>query len=181
FKDEILTKAGALRNEWQDKIELQTHPYLNVEYLGILTDTANDLVKISPVRLKKIRQAINYGFDRRKMVLYLRNSIGTAAESGFVPAGLPSFDAEKVKGYYYDPVKCRQLLKEAGYPDGRGLPSIKLLTIPVYSDMASFIAKQLEESGIPVQVEVVQKALLLQLTAASKALFFRGSWIADYP
>jgi ABC-type transport system substrate-binding protein len=181
FKDEILTKRGTLRKEWEGKIELQTHPYLNIEYLGILVDTANDLVKVSPLRLKKIRQAINYGFDRRKMVLYLRNSIGTPAESGFVPAGLPSFNADKVNGYYYDPVKSRRLLNEAGFPEGKNLPQIKLLTIPVYSDMASFIAKQLEESGIPVQVEVVQKALLLQLTASSKAAFFRGSWIADYP
>ncbi|MBS1608149.1 MAG: ABC transporter substrate-binding protein [Bacteroidetes bacterium] len=181
FKDEILTKKGTLRKEWEGKIVLQTHSYLNIEYLGILVDTANNLVKNSPLRLKKIRQAINYGFDRRKMVLYLRNSIGTPAESGFVPAGLPSFDSNKVKGYYYDPTKCRQLLNEAGFSEGKDLPVIKLLTIPVYADMASFIAKQLEESGIPVQVEVVQKALLLQLTANSKALFFRGSWIADYP
>ena len=181
FKDEILTKKGTLRKEWEDKILLQTHSYLNIEYLGILVDTMNAIVKNSPLRLQKIRQAINYGFDRKKMVLYLRNSIGTPAESGFVPAGLPSFNADKVKGYHYDPVKCRQLLKEAGFADGKNLPVIKLLTIPVYSDMASFIAKQLEESGITVQVEVVQKALLLQLTAGSKALFFRGSWIADYP
>jgi len=39
----------------------------------------------------------------------------------------------------------------------------------------------LGESGIPVQVEVVQKSLLLEMTSASRALFFRGSWIADYP
>jgi ABC-type transport system substrate-binding protein len=47
--------------------------------------------------------------------------------------------------------------------------------------MANFIAKQLEESGIPVQVEVVQKSLLLDMTSGSRAAFFRGSWIADYP
>lgn len=181
FKDEILTKSGTLRKEWQGKIELQTHPYLNIEYLGLLVDTNNVLVKNSPVRLQKIRQAINYGFDRRKMVLYLRNSIGTAAESGFVPAGLPSFNANLVKGYKYDPEKSRQLLAEAGFAEGKNLPVIKLLTIPVYSDMASFIAKELEETGIKIQVEVVQKALLLELTSASKALFFRASWIADYP
>jgi peptide/nickel transport system substrate-binding protein len=131
--------------------------------------------------LKKIRQAINYGFDRKKMILYLRNSLGIPAESGFVPAGLPSFDSAKVRGYYYDPVKSKQLLNEAGFPDGNGLPVIKLLTIPNYSDLAGFIAKQLEEAGIPVQVEVVQKSLLLELTSNSRALFFRGSWIADYP
>jgi peptide/nickel transport system substrate-binding protein len=47
--------------------------------------------------------------------------------------------------------------------------------------MANIIAKQLEESGIPVQVEVLQKSLLLTMTASSTAGFFRGSWIADYP
>jgi oligopeptide transport system substrate-binding protein len=181
FKDEVLTKKGTLRKEWEGKIGLQTHPYLNIEYLGILIDSSNELVKNSPLRIRKIRQAINFGFDRRKMVLYLRNSLGTPAESGFVPVGLPSFDSAKVKGYHYDPGKSKLLLAEAGFPDGRGMTPIKLLTISIYSDMASFIAKQLEESGIPVQVEVVQKSLLLELTSNSKALFFRGSWIADYP
>ena len=181
FKDEVLTKQGGLRPQWEGKIGLQTHPYLNIEYLGILVDSTNPLVKNSPLRLKKIRQAINYGFDRRKMILYLRNSLGTPAESGFVPAGLPSFDTARVKGYRYDPARTKSLLAEAGFPDGKGLPPIRLLTIPIYADMANFIAKQLEESGIGVQVEVVQKALLLQLTSTSKANFFRGSWIADYP
>lgn len=181
FKDEILTKKGTLRKEWEGKIELQAIPYLNIEYLGILVDSSNLLLKNSPMRSKKIRQAINYGFDRRKMVLYLRNSLGTAAESGFVPMGLPSFDSSVVKGYHYDPAKTKQLLAEAGYPDGKGLPRIKLLTIPIYADMANFIVKQLEESGIPVQVDVVQKSFLLELTSNSRAAFFRGSWIADYP
>jgi ABC-type transport system substrate-binding protein len=181
FKDEVLTKQGTLRDAWKEKVVLQTNPYLNIEYLGILVDSTNSLVKNSPVRNRKLRQAINYGFDRRKMILYLRNSLGTPAESGFVPLGLPSFDSAIVKGYHYDPVKSRQLLAEAGFPEGKNLPVIKLLTIPVYSDMADFIAKQLGEIGIPVQVETIQKALLLQLTANSRALFFRGSWIADYP
>jgi ABC-type transport system substrate-binding protein len=181
FKDEILTKRGTLRDEWNDKMQLRTHPYLNIEYLGILVDSANPLLANSPVRIRKIRQAINYGFDRRKMILYLRNSLSTPAESGFVPLGLPSFDSVKVQGYHYDPAKSRALLAEAGFPQGNGLSSIKLLTIPVYSDMADFIARQLGEVGIPVQVETVQKAFLLELTSNSRALFFRGSWIADYP
>jgi len=181
FKDDILTKQGALRKEWRDKIELQVQPYLNVEYLGILVDPDNEMVKSSPLRLKKIRQAINYGFDRRKMITYLRNSLGTPAESGFVPLGLPSFDFTATKGYYYDPQRSRQLLEEAGFPGGKGLPPIKLMTIALYGEMGNFIARQLEEIGIPVQVEIVQKALLIDLTSNSRAMFFRGSWIADYP
>jgi len=181
FKDEVISKKGELKKEWTKKIVLAKHPYLNTEYLGILVDTTNDLVKNAPVRLKKIRQAINYGFDRRKMMLYLRNSIGIPAESGFIPAGFPCFDTALVKGYTYNPARARALVKEAGFGDFNNFPVIKLLTIPIYADFASFIAKELEEAGIKVQVEVVQKSLLLEQTAKSQALFFRGSWIADYP
>ena len=181
FKDEVLTKKGELRKEWEGKIILQKHPYLNIEYLGILFDSTNDFLKNSPLRNKKIRQAINYGIDRKKMMLYVRNSIGIAAESGFVPAGLPSFDSTNVIGYHYNQAKALQLLKEAGYPNGEGLPQIKLLTIPQYADLGSYIANELQQIGIKVQVEAIQKSILLEQTSKSQALFFRGSWIADYP
>ena len=180
FKDEVLTKRGTLRKDWQNKVQLQTHPYLNIEYFGILVDTTNPLVKNSPLKLKAVRKAINYGFDRKKLVLYLRNSLGIPAQSGFIPAGLPAFDSLEVKGYSYNPQLARKLLNEAGYTN-QTLPPIKLQTIAIYADIASFVAKQLEEIGFNIQVDVVQKSLLLDLTSNSRAQFFRGSWIADYP
>jgi peptide/nickel transport system substrate-binding protein len=181
FKDEVLTKSGTLRKDWRGKINLVKHPALTIEYLGFLCDSSLDIVKNSPLRDVRIRKAINYGFDRRKMMLYIRNSIGIPAESGFIPAAFPSFDSSAVKGYHYDPAKALQLLKEAGYPNGLGLPPFKLLTVPLYGDLASYIANELQQIGIKVNVEVIQKSLLLEQTAKSEALFFRGSWIADYP
>ena len=53
--------------------------YLNTEYLGFLIDN-------NPLPLE-IRKAINYGFDRRKMIKYLRNNIGSPAINGFIPIG----------------------------------------------------------------------------------------------
>lgn len=180
FKDEVLTKNGTLRKDWTGKVVLSKHPFLNTEYLGILMDRTNPLLQNHPLRLKAIRQAINFGFDRQKMILYLRNSLGTPAEQGFIPAGLPGYRLED-SGYSFNAEKATQLLKDAGFPGGKGLPVIKLLTIPVYAELGSFIARQLEDIGIKIQVEVVQKSLLLEQTAKSQALFFRGSWIADYP
>lgn len=180
FKDELLTKAGTLRKEWNNKIQLKKHPYLNTEYLGILIDERNPLVKTSPTRLKTVRQAMNYAINRPQLMMYMRNSIGLPAESGFVPGGLPSKNVEMVKGYHYDPAKARFLLSQAGYDVNQPV-KIKLLTVAIYADVASFIARQMEEVGINIQVEVVQKSLLLEQTAQSNALFFRGSWIADYP
>jgi len=179
FKDEILTLKGELRSNWKDKVVLQIHPYLNTEYFGFLVDTTNEIIKNSPTRLKKLRQAMNYAIDRRKMILYLRNSLSSPAESGFVPEGMPSFDT-LVIGYKYDPVKAKQLLQEAGFTNGTKPPTIKLYTIPIYGEIGSYLAKQFEEAGIPVTIEVVLRSFLFELTSNSKAPFFRGSWIADY-
>ena len=84
YKDEVLTKSGDLQPTHQDKIIMQSQPYLNTEYLGFLMDENN----LSVTQQKAVRKAINYGFDRIKMMTYLRNNIGTPALEGFVPKGL---------------------------------------------------------------------------------------------
>ncbi|RYD90053.1 MAG: ABC transporter substrate-binding protein, partial [Sphingobacteriales bacterium] len=180
FKDEVLSRKGELRPDWVGKVRLDKHSYLNIEYLGLLMDTTSPVLRDGPTRLRLVRQAINYAIDRRGLVRYLRNSLGTPAESGFVPVGMPSFNAAEVPGYTYDPARARALLREAGF-GSRPPPKIRLETIPVYAEIGNYIARQLEEVGIPVQVNVVQKSLLLDMTANAKTLFFRGSWIADYP
>jgi oligopeptide transport system substrate-binding protein len=178
FKDEVLTKKGELKKEWAGKMILDKIPYLNVEYFGFLLDSSKN--KLSPTRLKNVRLAINYAIDRRKMITYLRNGIGTPALAGFIPAGMPGYDTAQVHGYPYNPARARELLAAAGYPDGKGMPTIRLLSIPIYEDFANYVASQLAAVGIPIQVEVMQKALLLEQTAKSEALFFRANWMADY-
>lgn len=180
FKDEVLTKTGNLKKTWKNEINLNKKPYLNIEYFGFLLDSSNGLVKNSPLQNKKIRQAINYALDRKKLIFYLRNSIGIPAENGFVPMGLPSFDTT-VKGYTYNPALAKLLLKEAGYSIDKFPTPILLTTIPIYADIASFVANELKQIGLNVQVDIIQKSLLLQQTSKSGVAFFRGSWIADYP
>jgi oligopeptide transport system substrate-binding protein len=181
YKDEILTRSGTLKAEWAGKIVLSKHPQLDIEYLGILVDPHSPLVEVSPLRWKKVRQAINMAVDRRKMLLYLRNSIGLPAESGFIPAGLPVFDSVNVRGYRYDPDSARKLLAQAGFGRDNPVPVIRLVTIPTHADLASFVASECQEAGINIQVEVVQKSLLLEETAKSDVPFFKASWVADYP
>jgi oligopeptide transport system substrate-binding protein len=179
--DQVLTTDGKLKNEYKKSMRLQTQPFLKTDYLGFFIDEKFPIVKNSPFKLKAIRQAINYGFDRRKMVAYLRRNLGTAATAGFIPPGLPSFDSTKVKGYDYDPDKARKLLKQAGFPDGDGLPEISLATSEQYQDLAEYIQAQLGELGITIKIDVQKASVLNEAIANSKVNFFRKSWVADYP
>ncbi len=181
YKDEILTKSGELRPKYASVINLTKQPYLNTEYLGILIDTSFTAASGSPLKNKLIRKAVNYGFDRKKMIRYLRNNIGTPGTSGFVPAGMPWYDHKQVEGYTYHPAKARQLLSQAGYPGGKGLPPITLTTNASYLDLCKYIQSQLSEIGIQIKIDVTPPATLREMIAQSKVNFFRGSWIADYP
>jgi peptide/nickel transport system substrate-binding protein len=181
YRDDILTKSGNMTSKYKDKFQLIKAPYLSTEYVGILVDTSKSMVKNSPLRFKKVRQAINYGIDKPKLVKYLRNSIGTPATSGFVPKGMPGFDSTIVKGYHYEPAKAARLLAEAGYPNGKGMPEVTLVTSTSYKDLIEFIQGELTTLGIRVKVDVRPSASLRELMAKNEVNFFRGSWIADYP
>ena len=180
-KESIFTPEGTLKKEYESKITMLTNPYLNTEYLGILIDEDLDIVAKSPLRKKFVRQAINYGFDRKQMIAHLRKNIGTPAFAGFVPKGLPSYNEEVVVGYNYNPEKAKELLYLAGYPDGKGLSEITLHTTANYVDLCEYIQHQLGEIGIKTKVDIVDASAHRELVARSKLNFFRKSWIADYP
>lgn len=179
--DEVLTLEGTLKQEYKSKFKMQTQPYLKTDYLGFLIDENLEIVKNSPLKAKALRQAINYGFDRKKMVKYLRRNLGIAATAGFIPSGLPSFDTSLVKGYDYNPDKVRELLIMAGYPDGKGLPEISLATSEQYLELAEYIQSQLSDFGIKIKIDVQKASVLSEAIANAKVNFFRKSWIADYP
>jgi oligopeptide transport system substrate-binding protein len=177
YINELLSSEGALLATLQNKFNFNKNPYLNTEYLGIKLDATAS----TPLQQKKIRQALNYGFDRAKMLKTLRNNVGKPATSGFTPRGLPSFDDKTIVGYTYDPEKAKRLLKEAGFPNGKNLPEITLLCDQTYLDLCTFITRQWEDLGIKVKVEVSEIATLRERMRKGSAPFFRASWIADYP
>ena len=171
YKDELLTLDGQLRPKYAERIDMESTPFLNTEYLGFNMEMTD-----GPIKDKRIRQAINYGFDRRKMMRYLRNNIGMPGTEGFVP---PSLQSTIVSGYEYNPEKARLLLAQAGYPGGKGLPRLKLSTTSSYLDLCKYIQQQLGLLGIDVDVDVNPPAALREQMAQGKSAWFRGSWIAD--
>ena len=178
YKDELLTPTGELKEKYNGRIVMTSSSFLNTEYLGFLCDDAS-----SPFRDRKLRQAVSCGFDREKMMRYLRNNIGQPGTAGFVPPTLlqGGSDAVPTYGYHYDPDRARKLLAEAGYPGGKGLPTLKLSTTANYLDLCKYLQQQLGLLGMDVQVDVSQPAALRGAIGKGTTQWFRGSWIADYP
>jgi len=177
YIDEVLNDNGTLKQVYDGKFRLMKCSYLNTEYLGFLMNNKG----LKSLQDKRIRQAINYGFDRNNIIKYLRNTVGKPATAGIIPIGLPCFDATKVKGFTYDVEKAKSLLVEAGFPGGVGVPPITLYTNESYKDVAEYISKELSKIGLVLKVEMTPPALLREWMSQEKAVFFRGSWIADYP
>jgi peptide/nickel transport system substrate-binding protein len=173
YKDELLEPEGALQNKYLDKINMQKGPYLNTEYLGFYLDSKSKVIK-SPL----IREAINIGFDRQKLVLYLRNNIGFKANKGFIPKGLPGHASNDFTAY--DSSKAALLVKE--FKEKTGLePKITLSTDANYVDICEYLQRELQKIGIDIKIDVMPPATLKQARSSGKLEMFRSSWIADYP
>ncbi len=177
---EVLDADGKLKAFYKEKFFMQTQPYIKTDYIGILIDESMDKVKNSPLKQKALRKAINYAFDREKLIKYFHNNIGVPANAGFIPAGLSSYNPKKVKGYYYNPEKVNQLLTEAGYPNGKGLPDITLHTTENFIEIVEFIQGQLSESNIKLKISMENATVLKTGVAKNEFNMFKKSWIGDY-
>ena len=174
YKDEIVSTKGKLQEKYKNQVNLITSPYLNTEYLGFFMDSPT-----SEIQSKKIRQAINYGFDRVKMIRYLRNGMGIPAIHGFIPKGLPGFN--NMEGYTYQPEKAKELVRQYIEESGNNNPSIAIGTNSQYLDLCEFIQRELENIGIQVEIDVLPPSTLRQMKSSGELAIFRASWIADYP
>ena len=174
YKDELLSPTGQLKPRYSKSTRIIRGPYLNTEYLGFLMDSKN-----KETQSLLIRKAINYGFDRQKMITYLRNGIGIPANGGFIPKGLPGYNANV--GYNYQPEKAKQLIKQYKTETGHLSPSVTITTTGNYLSFCEYIQRELQKTGLLVNINVTPASTLKNGKAQGKLELFRASWIADYP
>lgn len=174
YKDELLTANGNLRDLYKNDVNMIRGPYLNTEYLGFYMNS-----EIPEIQSEGIRKAINYGFDRKKMMLYLRNGIGIPANGGFIPKGLPGYN--ETMGFDFQPEKSKQLLAKFKQETGVKNPEITITTIGNYLSFCEYIQRELQKIGLQVNIDVIPAATLKDAKANGKLALFRASWVADYP
>src|SRR5215472_5179021 len=110
----------------------------------------------SPWHDLRVRQALNYAIDRQ--ALNEQQTLGASKLTGNIVARAFEF-ALPIEAYPYNPEKAKQLLKEAGYPNGFDAGSIA--SGPPYHALAEGIANDLLAVGIRTKVWPMERATLI--------------------
>lgn len=103
-----------------------------------------------------VRQALCYAIDRQGIMDMVADGHGTAVGSGIYPAFTKYFLPELVDKYPHDVAKAKELLAQAGYPDGFDMTISVPNNYQPHMDTAEVVAEQLREAGINVTIQPVE-------------------------
>ena len=132
-----------------------------------------------PFKDVRVRQAVCIAIDRDAMVKGLYDNAAYPG-LGIIPPGVAGFDATRAP-IAYDPELAKKLMADAGYPDGKGLPPVKITsTEPNKNDLAYYASQLNKVLGMPIEIEVVERGNFIKSMNAGEVAFFPWAWSADY-
>lgn len=135
----------------------------------------------NPFADRRVRLAFSMAIERQGIVDTITR-LGEPIASTFVPPDVfPGYQSPA--GVTFDPVKARKLLAEAGYPDGKGFPAIRIVynTEASHGDIAQYIRRQwLDNLGVDVGLEQLEIKTFRQRLHSSQFVIARASWSGDY-
>lgn len=109
-----------------------------------------------PFDNQMVRQALCYAIDRQGIMDMVADGHGTAVGSSIYPAFTKYFLPELVDKYPHDVAKAKELLTQAGYPDGFDMTISVPNNYQPHMDTAEVVAEQLREAGINVTIQPVE-------------------------
>ncbi len=173
-----LTPEGKLKPEiTEDNIHLQTSPTLIYWWLSF---NMQDPILGKNLNLRK---AIAHGVNIEKYIELFTYNVAQKANSIY-PPGIPGYSPSAELPYEYNLEKAKEYLKKAGYPEGKGLPT---LTYDVRGNdtirrqMGEFIQQELKNLGININVSMNSFPAFLEKSRKGELQFWQGGWILDYP
>jgi oligopeptide transport system substrate-binding protein len=133
-----------------------------------------------PLDDHRVRAALNMAIDKRMIVDYVTRA-GQQPARIFVPPGMAGYTGAEC--HDHDIKRAQELLAEAGYPNGRGMPKVEILfnTLEAHRDIAEVIQQQWKELGIDVELKNVAWGVYLDFVTQQKYEIARAGWIGDYP
>jgi oligopeptide transport system substrate-binding protein len=176
--EQALTKERGLNDELKAKgIFHSSNPLLDVTFYAF--NHEDPLFKNNV----KLRQAMSLAFDRKRMNDLFYVGTGMLA-NGVIPPGLAGFDPNFKNPFIeFDLVKAKQLLKDAGYPEGKGLPEIVVETVSSTQErqMMELFTKNMKDIGINVRPNFNTWPELVNKMNKKQFMIYTMAWHADYP
>jgi oligopeptide transport system substrate-binding protein len=148
-------------------------PQLRGYYYGFRTDQ-------KPFNDVRVRKAFMMATDRKVFPTVLHG--GEAPAPSWIPPGMPSHNPKI--GLPFNPPEARRLLREAGYPEGKGLPPIVLAynTEEDHKMVAEAVQGMWQRNlGVVVKLENLEWKVYLKKLQNDPPNVFRMGWGADYP
>jgi ABC-type transport system substrate-binding protein len=138
----------------------------------------------APLNRKEVRQAMALAFDRIGYNQCFIENLGIIPHS-YIPPSFPGHNPQLFNPYIaYDLIRAKQLLAEAGYPNGEGFPKLTL-DISYYGEKlyaaAMFFADCMKRIGICIEVKQHPFPDLLSHTQRGDHALALLGWWADFP
>jgi peptide/nickel transport system substrate-binding protein len=142
---------------------------MRVHFMTI--DAAGRTGADNPLTKLKVRQAIISAIDRGTMARQLIQGDSQVIDTPCFPAQFGCDVAAAVK-YPYDPIRAKQLLAEAGYPNGF---DTELMSYDL-PQLGAAVQNYLKAVGINVRLQQLQIGAVIQMAEAGKTPLYEGSW-----
>jgi len=180
FKDELLTTDAQLKPKYNERLKTLITPFLNTEYIGCYL--GNQPGQVNYLQDVHLRKALELSVDKKAIVQFFRNGLGTPGEYGFVPPQLnPNQNSELTDSKTSSKQDAKAEFALSEYSKMKVKPVITLSTTADYLDMMVYLQEAWSRIGINIKVDIQTGGMLRQLRNEGKLMLFLGSWIADYP
>lgn len=137
-----------------------------------------------PFNDPRLRRAINIAVDKERLTQHVLASFEPSTTHLVPNMFRNTLGYKGPEGDAFNPQKARQLLAEAGYPDGKGLPKLELVynTFEVHRLVAEYVQRNLKENlGVELSLINMEWKSLLKKNHSGDFQISRTSWCADYP
>lgn len=179
--EEIENVLGTLREAQEGKNvkhKVDSKTSMSINYYGFSH-------KSEVFSKKDVRMAFNLAIDREALIETWLEGEGWPSKNGFVPS-MKDYPWTTVKGYTFNPDKAKKLLAAAGYPEGKGFPTIDLYVNAAEESGTHKLAKAVKfslEQNLNVNINIKLCTIEERENAvrAGNAIFWRTGWVADYP
>lgn len=151
-------------------------PILSLRFFGLNT-------QIEPLKREKVRKAINFAVPKEEIGKDVLKGMARLTDR-IIPLGMPGYTPGKVS-FGYQPQKARELLREAGYPEGKGLPPLEFWSA-AKAELAvrelEMVKTYLSEVGIKLNIQYeTQWPKFQEILSSKRAPMFMYAWYADFP